>query len=1721
MSRTHTLTVLLLFITSFSFAQTYGNEWINFTGNNTYSSQQYYKIKVVKEGIYRISYNTLLASGASTILGQNPRKIQLFFQGAEQPIYIEGEGDGTFDASDFIEFYGKPNDGKLDQGLYINGTTGNADPNAQLHPNYSLFTDTAVYFLTWRVDASMGLRVTQPNDTNFSTHTAFPYFFRQDIMQGTEWYYYGPTNGTSGYKTTDPDYVDGEGYTKPYFQVSTQNGSSNQSYTFQIPNFYSLNPGLSPTFDVTTISQSNYAGLSPNHHFSIKVNNIQKINTTYNGFALSHFNFNITAAELGLSQTCNLLFEAILPSGAPQSYTDADAAANIRLTYPHTQSLNNEASPVSYSMIIPGDASGEAFLNLTGFGLANGAPVLYNKTNWSRIQTVIQTSKVRALIPGIISDTSKCYISSDFQNVLPSAIQPVREGFSPNDRFTNFKAAPLNSPYIIISHRSLWPEAINYSNYRSSSAGGSFQVVLADIDELYDQFAWGIQKHPLSIRNFCDFALHQWLKKPQYLLLLGKAIFADIDSRYSTAQFAMNLIPTMGFPPCDNLFTSRINGTNYLPEIPTGRLAASSLLEVSEYLRKVQDYETAQHTPAEWMKQVLHFGGGSDANEQSVFQSYLNNFKNIIEGPYFGGHVTSYYKTSSDPIQVNLSHALQAQIDSGVSIMTFFGHAAAATGFDNSTDQPSNYNNYKRYPLVIANSCFAGDIHQPTPSVSEGFILLPDKGAIAFLASVALGQEVFLNEYTTSLYDNISNSNYGHSIGSHMHNVIQSTYQADPNSYFRKSTCLEMTLHGDPALVINSFPKPDLVITPPNIYFSPNPVTAEMDSFDVHVIITNIARTDTQHYTVSVRRDFPTGIHSDTTFRRPFPPSTSTNYQDIITFRVPLDPFNGFGLNTFTVVLDTGNEMDEMNESNNTASTTLMIKADDIVPVFPINFAIIPDNHVTLKACTSDPFAVSRDYEFQIDTTDLYNSPMLRKTHITQTGGVVNWQNPYPYLKDSMVYYWKVSVDSATYGSYRWREFSFIYIPTKTGWSQAHIWQFKNDDYHNVLYSRPNRDFEFVTNLGALDVKNMLNPFSPPYPQPAGLIGYTINNTGGDYGACTPNPSIHVAVIDSLTFNTWTTGDHYFGNVNTYDQITHTGVCRDRPENYFIFRAGDQAQMNSMVSMLQNDVPCGDYILIFSVFDIPYTSYSWMGAVKAELQLLGFTNAPLLQDHQAFIFATQKCHPDSSHIVLSSVGGYSQQLSMSVSLMNNWNVGDIYSPKIGPASHWTELHWREHSIEPFYSEDTIYLDVFGYHMDGSSTTLVSHLPVTSPTYDLSGIIASSGNATTDYPYLKLHAYVQDKKLRTPPQLNKWQIYYDGVPDVAINPSKGWSFYGNSLDEGDTLRFSTHIENISSYPMPDSLLVKSWFYDTGRNRHDIGSVKKKIMLSGDTISVAFSSPTLGSAGLNSFWIEANPLLNPIEQYHFNNLGNLNFTTKADITNPILDVTFDGVHILDGDIVSAKPAVIIKLKDENKFLALNDTQLFRLYLTNPENIRTQLSFSQPAQNGYRISWFPAVMPNNSFRIEYFPTLEDGIYKLEIDGHDKAGNNSGDFKYMISFEVVNKPSITYVMNYPNPFSTSTRFVFTLTGTEIPEYFKIQIITISGKVVREITENELGPLHIGRNISEYAWDGKDTYGDQLANGVYFYRTVTRLHGQVIEQRKTDVDHAFKHDWGKMYLLR
>jgi flagellar hook assembly protein FlgD len=96
-------------------------------------------------------------------------------------------------------------------------------------------------------------------------------------------------------------------------------------------------------------------------------------------------------------------------------------------------------------------------------------------------------------------------------------------------------------------------------------------------------------------------------------------------------------------------------------------------------------------------------------------------------------------------------------------------------------------------------------------------------------------------------------------------------------------------------------------------------------------------------------------------------------------------------------------------------------------------------------------------------------------------------------------------------------------------------------------------------------------------------------------------------------------------------------------------------------------------------------------------------------------------------------------------------------------------------------------------------------------------------------------------------------------------------------------------------------------------------------------------------------------------------------------------------------------------------------------------------------------------------------------------------------IDFTVVADENVKldHVLNYPNPFTTSTKFYFEHNQSCSSLDTQIQIYTVSGRLVKTI--NTAVPT-AGFRTEGIEWDGKDDFGDQLAKGVYVYRLSVEL---------------------------
>ncbi|MCC7051129.1 MAG: hypothetical protein IT239_05055, partial [Bacteroidia bacterium] len=916
----------------------------------------------------------------------------------------------------------------------------------------------------------------------------------------------------------------------------------------------------------------------------------------------------------------------------------------------------------------------------------------------------------------------------------------------------------------------------------------------------------------------------------------------------------------------------------------------------------------------------------------------------------------------------------------------------------------------------------------------------------------------------------------------------------------------EMTLHGDPAIVLNSFRKPDFVITSNNIYTKPNYIDATVDSFEIKTVVNNIGMAYPNSVQIEYKRTLPN--QSVQTFLTQMPRSY---YSDTVSLKFATQAFTAGGVNKFCVNADPGNLIDELdNFVNNKACYDVNVNSDDIFPIYPYHYSVIPDKQTKLIASTSNPNAPLRTYRFQIDTTDLFNSPFLKEASFSQTGGLIEWNLPF-ICADSTVYFWRVANDNGS-GNLQWKEFSFQYIPQKSGWGQSHFFQYKENKFQFLDYNRTQRKLNYVNSTVRIECATFGNSVSYG-------TGYKIDGVTKDYAGCGWTPQIHIAIIDTLTFTPWTTDRNNYGNNNAFINGQSNCSVRITPDRLFAFAPGNPTQLHALKEFLDTAVPNGYYILLFTYVHGDFSK--WDNATLTYLNSLGSTVNSFM-GNVPYIFFCKKGDLASAKEVFGA--SPTDAISFTQDVNKNWYYGSMNSVLIGPSLKWNSFHWRTKALEQA-NNDEVKARLYGLKniTDPVPALLAEFPPDSLDVLDL----AHYANASV-YPYLNLTFYTKDGVTFTPRQLRYWRILHDDVPEAAVAPSIKLSLNNTDFNAGEELKLTVAVKNISDFNM-DSLKINYWLIDRFNQRIDIpylqqaplAKVRQKPLLKHDTLYSSITLPTLPYQGTNQLWMEINPNNDQVEKYHFNNFLNIRFGVNPDKQNPLLDVTFDGVRIMDGDLVSAKPDVVITLKDENKYLALNDTSLFKVSLLEPgQTIKKPLYFK--GGNDYSMNFTPASLPTNRAKINYIPEFKkDGTYQLIVQGQDVSGNRSAGLEYKVNFEVITKSSITQILNYPNPFSTKTHFVFTLTGSKIPTYFKIQILTITGKVVREIDLAELGPIHIGRNITDYAWDGTDMFGDRLANGLYFYKVITNIDGNEIELRQTQADQYFKKGFGKMYLMR
>lgn len=1624
------------------FAQTpYGNDWIN-------PSQQYFKIKVAQKGIYRLNYAALNQQIPS--LGTiNPKNFQLFKNGKEVAIYIQGEADNRFDSSDFIDFYGEPNDGSLDKDLYVSTT-------AQPHSYYSLFTDTAAYFLTFTA-STPGKRV-QTFQAPKTGLTAENYILQESLGIYPEAFYQG--RYIIAHMSLS-DYQEAEG-----FMGNTYTWGQ-QVRTLPTPNLFTGTGAPTIKFETYVAGRSDAQSTNPqgnNHHLRISIgngaNNFIKKDTLFKGYGFAKTTFLIGANELG--QNTQVIYEAVNDIGAQ---TDYQAVAYAKITYPRTLNLSG-SSNLNFSI------NGSAQNRLLSFSNNNKAqPMIWDITSSQRLTGEVAGSTADFVLSANTENRDLfLYDGNSFETPALTKVEMI-----------NFSPSTFDKNFLIITHKSLLSSAQNYAAYRNQ---GSYKSYLITTEQLYDQFYYGIH-HPLAIKNFAKYLLQFAATKPQYLLLLGKGMENSLIR--GTGGINDDLVPTFGSPPSDDLLTARINNTSFAPAIATGRVGAKTNQEVEIYLDKLKRYE--QYPNEIWRKKFIHVSGGNNLSENLSWAGYQTNMFNMAKEEPFGADTVNFSKNVTLPVSANQKQQIIGEINKGAALLSFLGHGAhQATEID--FGNPQELDNSNQLLTYLVNGCTTGNTYITAPSLGEKHIFYPSKGAIGWIGTSSEGVASYLSNFSSIFYQKAFTTNFGVSIAEALR-LAKGQYQ-NVNDLINVMHTTQYTFQGDPAVKFYTPAKPDFAITSQDLFIFPSNTTALSSSFSIGVIVKNIAKAVNQPLKVAITRTLP----NNTLVTLPTQTFTKPVYNtDTLYFQVQNNDISSAGVNRFTVTLDPENQIDELAKTNNTATFEYFFASNGVNIIYPKKYAIVPKLDVELVAQSNDLLIKDASYIFEIDTVKTFNSAWLKTTNVT-AGFMPKWK-PTLLTKDNQVYYWRVRLNVDMDKGGAWRESSFTYVQNSPdGWNQSHYQQYQNGTFTSLEFNNTSKLLEF-----------------------AKTAFYTVIQTRGDEGPLTDERRYRANPGGALGFN----GDNFTGftilslNPSTmisfkypsqFNFLNNDGL--GQPDYYsgqFYFNTNIPAEVDSLISYI-NKVPNGYYVIGYNGYGINLSALPQ--AAKDAFLKVGVVNIGNIPAGEPYMFWGEKGMAPGQAIEKTADLGSSQPARQQVIRFDKsypypLTSGSYVTEKAGPSTKW---YSASYDVAKSTNDQTSF-DLIGYRADGSMQVLQTGL--SSNTVDLSTYDAKT------YPQMAIKANFADKIDRTPPQMLKWRFIYDEVPEASINPELKYSFYKDKIQEGDSVKWDIGFQNLSKYKS-DSVHVFYTLTKPDRSTVNIKVGKIEELAAGANATFSFKVPTLGLVGSNMLKLDFKPINNN-DSYSFNNFIQQNFSVIKDNKEPIVDVAFDGKHIMNGEIVAPQPNIMINLSDENSYILLKDTTVMNIYLKSETGNYKRVAFSSGLLN-----FTPASSNNNNkASVAYKPAkLEDGIYTLMVEAKDASGNINASNNYTIDFEVINESAITHFYPYPNPFTTKMKFVFTLTGDKVPDKIKVQIMTISGKIVREIFKEELGNIKIGNNISDFTWDGTDMYGDRLANGVYFYKVIVENNNKSeIKHRKTSTDSFFKQNTGKIYLMR
>ncbi len=716
-------------------AQTYADNSVLATGN-------WYKLCVNKTGIYKINYDDLESLGIDA--GNIKRKdISLFGNGSgmlpeandefrysdlkENAIYVSGNPDDNFSASDHILFYGKsPHQWRLN------------DDEAWYHEVH-LYSDENCYFLT--TDSGEGKRINQQNSVdepatkNITSFIDYDYHQKDErnlIGSGRIWYgEVFSTTVTRNFEFSFDDLVNGgQGHIKTHLAARSPVNSS----------------------------------------FFVKVNDGQQRQINLNSI-----NVNSQTGQYARNSEDNLTF----------SQSSSNISVEITYNRPSTSSigwLNYIALNVERHLRFR-----EGQLKFRSYGLENEIAEfkLSNANNSVEVWDVTDRFNIKRQ-QGELQSNDFVFRANGEEDIMKFVAHDGSNYYTPRlrGRVANQNLHGKEShDLVIVTPAKFLDQAEKLASFRRDN--DNLDVLIVTTEQVYNEFSSGIQDKS-AIRNFMKMFYDRALNEeemPRYLLLFGNGTYDNKD----ILGYGGNFIPTFQTKNSLNRSSSWMSddffglladgegegadgdldiGVGRLP-IRTQRDASAIVDKIIRYEKRIDgwdylgdNYEFAGMVSNydDWRNRIALIADDGDNNTHFKDSETLYN---IIKEDYPVYNIDKIYLDAYEKVILaggerypDVNKAINELVNKGALLINYIGHG----GFNGLShqriltfDDIQTWNNYYNLPVFMTATCEFSAFDIPDPSrLSAGVrvFLKSDGGASALFTTTRLawsGSNMTLN----------------------------------------------------------------------------------------------------------------------------------------------------------------------------------------------------------------------------------------------------------------------------------------------------------------------------------------------------------------------------------------------------------------------------------------------------------------------------------------------------------------------------------------------------------------------------------------------------------------------------------------------------------------------------------------------------------------------------------------------------------------------------------------------------------------------------------------------------------------------------------------------------------------------------------------------------------------------------------------------------------------